>query len=52
MTVAFEGGILIGSVINQFLPEDVKDAIGGTIYEVVEEQGWKLLFKHPFGIGM
>jgi len=52
VTVAFEGGVLVGSVINQFLSENVKDAIGGTINEVVNEQGWKLLFKHPFGIGM
>lgn len=52
VTVAFEGGVLVGSLVNQFIPNDVKDMIGGTINEVVNEQGWKLLFKHPFGIGM
>ena len=51
--VAYEGGVLIGSVINQALvPESTKDAIGGTINEIVNEGGWKLLFTHPFGIGM
>jgi len=29
-----------------------QDAIGGTINEIVNEGGWRLLFKHPFGIGM
>jgi hypothetical protein len=52
VTVAYEGGVLIGSVINQFLSEETKDAIGGTINEIVNEGGWKLLFTHPFGIGM
>lgn len=52
VTVAFEGGVMIGSVINQFLSEETKEMIGGTINEVVNEGGWKLLFKHPFGIGM
>jgi hypothetical protein len=50
--VAFEGGVLIGSTINQFLPENVKDDIGGTINEVVNEGGYKELWRHPFGIGM
>jgi hypothetical protein len=50
--VAFEGGVLIGSVINQHLSEETKDAIGGTINEIVNEGGWKLLWEHPFGIGM
>ncbi len=52
VTVAYEGGVLIGSIINQALPESTKDAIGGTINEIINEGGWKLLFKHPFGIGM
>jgi hypothetical protein len=34
------------------LSEKTKDAIGGTINEIVNENGWKLLFTHPFGIGM
>lgn len=52
VTVAYEGGVLVGSVINQTLSESTKDAIGGTINEIVNEGGWKLLFTHPFGIGM
>jgi hypothetical protein len=52
VTVAYEGGVLIGSVINQFLPESTKNDIGGTINEIVNEGGWKLLFQHPFGHGM
>jgi len=52
VTIAYEGGVLVGSVINQALPEPTKDAIGGTINEIVNEGGWKLLFTHPFGIGM
>jgi len=30
----------------------VQNAIGGTINEIVNEGGWRLLFKHPFGFGM
>jgi hypothetical protein len=52
VTVSYEGGVLVGSMINQALPENAKDAIGGTIYEIINESGWKELWKHPFGIGM
>jgi hypothetical protein len=52
VTLAFEGGVLIGSAINQTLSEKVQDAIGGTINEIVNERGWMELWKHPFGIGM
>jgi hypothetical protein len=52
VTVAFEGGVLIGSAINQALPERVQDAIGGTINEIINERGWQELWKHPFGIGL
>lgn len=52
VTIAYEGGVLIGSAINQTLAESTKDAIGGTINEIVNEGGWRLLFTHPFGIGM
>lgn len=52
VTIAYEGGVVVGSVINEFLPENAKDAIGGTINEIVNEGGWKLLWEHPFGIGM
>ena len=52
VTIAYEGGVVVGSIINQALPEPTKDAIGGTINEIVNEGGWKLLFTHPFGIGM
>ncbi|GEO04171.1 hypothetical protein AAE02nite_18350 [Adhaeribacter aerolatus] len=50
VTVAYEGGVFIGSIINQSLPESAKDAIGGTIYEIVENEGWKMLFTNPFGL--
>lgn len=52
VTIAFEGGVLVGAVVNQAIPEETKMMIGGTINEIVNEGGWKLLFKHPFGIGM
>ena len=52
VTAAFEGGVLIGSAINQTLPEKVQNAIGGTINEIINEKGWKELWRHPFGIGM
>jgi len=52
VTAAYEGGVLVGSVINQALPDSVQDAIGGTINEIVNEGGWRLLFTHPFGYGM
>lgn len=51
VTMAYEGGVLVGSVINQFLSDEVKDAIGGTINEIVNEEGYQELWKHPFGIG-
>jgi hypothetical protein len=52
VTVVYESGVLIGSVVNQALPDTWEDVIGGTINEIVNEGGWRLLFKHPFGIGM
>jgi hypothetical protein len=52
VTVAWEGGVLVGSMINQVIPEDTKETIGGTINEIINESGWKELWKHPFGIGM
>jgi hypothetical protein len=50
VTIAYEGGVVIGSLINQTLPNATQDAIGGTIDEIVNHGGWMLLFKHPFGI--
>jgi hypothetical protein len=38
-------------MVNQALPEETQDAIGGTINEIVNEGGWKLLFTHLFGYG-
>ena len=52
VTIAYEGGVVIGSVINQSLDDSTKDTIGGTINEIVNEGGWKLLYQHPFGAGM
>lgn len=49
VAAAFEGGVLIGSIVNQFLPESTRDAIGGTINEIVNEEGYKELWRHPFG---
>ena len=49
VTAAFEGGVLVGSMINQTLSERAQDAIGGTINEIVHEGGWRLLWTHPFG---
>ena len=52
VTAMYEGGVLIGSVVNQTLSEKTKDAIGGTINEIVNEGGWRLLWQHPFGYGL
>src|SRR5690606_17911207 len=30
VTLAYEGGVLIGAVVNKFLPEETKAAIGGS----------------------
>jgi hypothetical protein len=49
---AGRAGYSVGEAINEFLPEDVKNAIGGTIHEIVSEGGWKEIVRHPFGIGM
>ena len=49
---AGRAGYSVGEAINEFLPEDVKNAIGGTINEIVSEGGWKEIVRHPFGIGM
>jgi hypothetical protein len=52
VTAAYEGGVLVGSVINQKLSKTAQDQIGGTINEIVNEGGWRELRKHPFGIGL
>lgn len=52
VTVAFEGGVAIGSVTNQFISQETKDAIGGTMYGIICEEGWKDLWRHPFGYGI
>lgn len=52
VTAAFEGGVAIGSVTNQFLSQEVKDAIGGTMNGIICEEGWKDLWRHPFGYGI
>jgi len=49
---AARAGYSVGEAINEYIPPDVQDAIGGTINEIVNEGGWKELFRHPFGIGM
>lgn len=52
VTIAYESGVVIGSVANQFLRQETKDAIGGTMYGIICEQGWKDLWRHPFGYGI
>ncbi len=52
VAIVFKGGVAIGSVTNQFLSQEVKDAIGGTIYGIICEEGWKDLWRHPFGYGI
>jgi hypothetical protein len=52
VTAAYEGGVLVGSIINQVLPEKVQDAIGGALNEIINEGGCRDLYKHPFGIGL
>jgi hypothetical protein len=52
VTAFFEGGVVIGSVANQFLSQETKDAIGGVIYGIICEEGWKDLWQHPFGYGI
>lgn len=51
-TLAFEGGVAVGAVVNQTLPEPTKMAIGGTINEIVNEGGYRLLWEKPFGIDL
>jgi len=52
VTVVFEGGVIVGSIVNQTLSEEMKDAIGGTIFNTIYEEGWKDLWRHPFGYGI
>lgn len=52
VTIVFESGIVVGSIVNQALNRESKDAIGGTIYRTIYEEGWKDLWRHPFGYGV
>lgn len=52
VTIAYEGGVFVGSVTNQFLSEEFKTDIGGTMYGIICEEGWKDLWRHPFGYGV
>jgi hypothetical protein len=47
--LVFNGGVYVGAAINQMLSETTKNAIGGTINEIVSEGGWKDLWRNPFG---
>jgi RHS repeat-associated protein len=42
----------LGEALNELLPEKAQEAIGGTINEIVNEGGWREIYRHPFGIGM
>ncbi len=43
VTIAFEGGYYIGTLINENVVEDdTQNLIGGTIYQIVNEGGWRL----------
>ncbi|MBM0236711.1 hypothetical protein JNW88_05305 [Micromonospora sp. ATA32] len=52
VATGFAVGWTVGGMINDHLSADTQHAIGGTVNEIVNEGGWKLLFTHPFGIGM
>jgi RHS repeat-associated protein len=49
---AGRAGYAVGEAINELLSDETKDAIGGTINEIVNEGGWREIYKHPFGIGL
>jgi hypothetical protein len=34
------------------MSREVKNAIGGTMYRIICEEGWKDLWRHPFGYGI
>lgn len=52
VTIAFEGGVAVGAVLNQTLSESRKHTVGGTLNELVYCEGWKELWRHPFGLGL
>jgi hypothetical protein len=47
--VAFNAGVYVGAAINQTLSDEVQDAIGGTLNEIINEGGWKDIWRNPFG---
>jgi hypothetical protein len=43
VTAAFEGGYLVGTLVNEHaLEDDTKHVIGGVINQIVNEGGWRL----------
>lgn len=42
VTIAFEGGYAIGSLINKNLEDDTQFVIGGVLNQIVNEGGWRL----------
>jgi hypothetical protein len=50
VTIAFEAEATI--VANQLLNQKTKDAIGSTMYGIICEEGWKDLWRRPFGYGI
>jgi hypothetical protein len=48
---AFGAGLGIGTLINNYLlSENTQEAIGYVVNSVVNEGGWRDLYKHPFGV--
>jgi hypothetical protein len=48
---AFGAGLGIGTLINNYLlSENTQDAIGFAVNSIVNEGGWRDLYRHPFGL--
>jgi RHS repeat-associated protein len=52
VVAAGRAGWALGEGVNELLSEEAKESIGGTINEIINEGGWREVYRHPFGIGM